>query len=91
MEDTRVVYGATCTFWGPIGSVGINDNGLPCCPHCKGMLFESPIEGTFLEGAPNHEIDGHPGYLSMLKWAKGKCFRNINEVEEAFRRSVENS
>ncbi len=39
MSDTRIVYGATCTWWGSIDKVG-SFNGLPCCPHCMGMLFE---------------------------------------------------
>ena len=30
------------------------------CPHCGGLLFEAESEQHFLQGAIEHEADGHP-------------------------------
>ena len=40
--DKRYVYSASCTFHGPISSVGSTGGKirLPCCPSCGSMLFE---------------------------------------------------
>lgn len=85
-EDTRIAYGAHCTWWGNIQDVGIRrikalgtiDASLPCCPFCKNMLFEHANEEEFLSGARTHEDDGHPGYVEFILWLKGKkCFKTI--------------
>lgn len=83
-QDGRYCYGAQCTWFGSIGEVGtVNRSngeeifGLPCCPHCGGMLFELSTEAEWWKGADEFEAAGHPGYRSMLEWQKreGTCFR----------------
>jgi hypothetical protein len=46
MEDTRIAYGALCVWWSGIEDVGVQPSGVPCCPHCQGVLFQmdSPAE-----------------------------------------------
>ena len=88
--DNRIAYGARCTWWDGIRSVGKANPGasghrLPCCPHCSGMLFEMENEGQWFAGVDRYEAAGHPGYRAMMEWARGKCFKNIAELEAAYR------
>lgn len=89
MSDTRIAYGARCTWWGHIREVGhrtvSGDHPLPCCPHCRGMLFEMDNEGQWFSGADRYEASGHPGYRKMLEWSRGKCFPNLGALETAYR------
>lgn len=83
MSDTRIAYGARCTWWDSIQKVGERD-GLPCCPHCRNVLFEMPSEQQWYSGVDLHEAAGHPGYRAMIEWARGKCFPNLSAVQEAY-------
>lgn len=82
-QDTRVVCGASCTWWDDISQVGRRDK-LPCCPHCGGMLFEFPTMDDFLVGAIAHDKT-NPGYLDMLRWARGNCFKGADAAAEAYK------
>ena len=62
--DTRFVYGAKCLFMGPIQLVAKTPSGLPCCPHCGGVLYQCDSKEAFLKGASDY-AKGHPGYLEM--------------------------
>lgn len=85
MTDTRIAYGARCTWWGPIQEVGTRPpHGLPCCPICHGMLFEEESEAQWLAGAQAYQDDGHPGYLAMVQWLKGQCFANYDLAAAAY-------
>lgn len=89
MLDNRIAYGARCTWWDGIRKVGKMSPGpsghsLPCCPHCGGVLFELENEGQWLAGADRYENDGHPGYRAMIEWARGKCFKNMDELKTAY-------
>ena len=81
--DTRIAYGARCTWWDGIRQIGKRD-GLPCCPHCRNVLFEMENEGQWFSGVDRHEANGHPGYRAMVEWARGKCFKNYNELKKAY-------
>lgn len=75
MTDTRIVHGANCSWWDSIDKVGSND-GLPCCPFCKGMLFEVPDEKTWWDGVDKYAAAGigRPWYRKFIEWLRGKCF-----------------
>lgn len=88
--DTRLAYGATCTWFGPIKEVHETKEGLPCCPFCAGILFELDTEAEWWQGIDKYENEGHPGYRAMWEWQRRQqvCFsaRNgIAELEAAFR------
>jgi hypothetical protein len=84
--DTRVTYGARCTWWGDISAVGsVGPSRLPCCPHCKGMLFEMPHRDQFLAGAERYEREKpEPDYVDMIKWAEGRCFPSFDALKKAY-------
>lgn len=91
MKDTRIPYGARCTWWDSIDKVdhtaaGQSGHALPCCPHCGGMLFEVQSEKEWFDGADRYEANGHPGYRSMLEWARGKCFPDFAALKAAYER-----
>lgn len=92
-DDPRIAFGAVCTWWGPIQTVGhtsattirVGDNelpigSLPCCPHCGGMLMEVPSIKEWDDGAAKYEADGHPFYAGMIAWAKGRCFATMDAM-----------
>ena len=83
MPDTRFVYGALCLFMAPIQLAGKTPSGLPCCPHCGGVLYECDSKDEFMKGA-NDYAKGHPGYLKMLAWAEGKCFKTFDDLITAY-------
>jgi hypothetical protein len=87
--DTRIAYGARCTWWDGIRKVGKTPPGpggfsVPCCPHCSGVLFEMANEGQWLAGVDKYESAGHPGYRAMVEWGRGKCFSNYAELKRAY-------
>lgn len=93
MADTRYVYGARCTWHGPIVDIGTRQisyttpggvpgqGKVPCCPHCGGMLFEyDKIEDWRLSVS---EFDKkHPGYAEFVDWVGkvGRCWPNYIEA-----------
>lgn len=82
-EDTRIVYGALCTWWNGIEKVG-SRNGLPCCPKCKRMLFEMPSPKEWWHAVEKHKADGHPGYRDFVEWLKDKCYPNFAAAKAAY-------
>lgn len=87
--DTRIAYGARCTWWDDIANVGLTSPGtaghrLPCCPHCGSMLFEMDSAEPWWAGARRYEDDGHPGYVAMIEWAKGQCFPSMAAMMAAY-------
>lgn len=74
-KDERIAYGARCSWWDSIDKVGVRD-GLPCCPHCKGMLFEVPTEAAWFSGVDAYaKQPGNSGYRTFIEWGRGKCFK----------------
>lgn len=69
----RVVFGARCTWWGSITETASTGTGLPCCPHCGGVLFETDDEATWWAGVDAFEAEGRPGYRRLIEWARGRC------------------
>lgn len=93
MKDARIVYSARGTWWDSIDKVGLTPPGasghrLPCCPHCGSMLFEMDGEDQWWAGAERYEKDGHPGYVDMVKWGRGKCFPNYAALEAAYKAAL---
>lgn len=87
--DTRIVYGALCVWWDDIHKVGKNSSGLPCCPHCRGVLMEMPDIETWNEGVEKYAKDtGDDQYPAFIEWLRGKCFRTIAEARGAFNRET---
>jgi hypothetical protein len=80
----RIVYGVRCTWWDSIAKIGKLDGGLPCCPHCRGVLFEVDNEEQWWSGVDRYEAAGHPGYRAKMEWARGRCFPNFQALVDAF-------
>ncbi|MGH9249005.1 MAG: hypothetical protein ACRD0W_05755 [Acidimicrobiales bacterium] len=80
MSDTRVVYGATCSWWGVIGEVASTLRGLPCCPSCSGVLLEVGSVADWWAGVDRYQADGHAGYRAFIEWLRGRCFRGSRDL-----------
>lgn len=82
--DPRLCYGATCTWFGSIHETKVKDGGLPCCPHCSGVLLEMQSEDEWWSGVDRYEREKpHPGYRAMFEWqrAQKKCFPLRNGID----------
>lgn len=92
--ENLIVYGANCVWWDSIDKCatrkipGSNGPGLPCCPHCGSVLFQIE-ETTWFKNMDDYENgrqrdgDKHPGYVAMMKWARGKCFPTMSDLRAA--------
>jgi hypothetical protein len=88
--DTRLVYGATCFWWGLIGEVSTTPvagsaikGGLPCCPHCRGMLYELDTEAEWWLGVDAQEAK-EPGYRKFIEWTRGRHFRTVAQARAKY-------
>lgn len=80
----RIVYGATCAWWDGIDKVAKHSSGLPCCPHCKGVLYETN-EASWWQGVDRHQVEiNDPHYRAYVEWSRGQCFPNYRESRAAF-------
>jgi len=82
-SDTRIVYGARCTWWDSIDKVAHNGL-LPCCPHCGGVLYENRDAKEWWDSVDAFEAKGHPGYHDFIEWLRGKCFPNKDAAKAAY-------
>lgn len=91
-RDSRVVYGAACSWWGLIDEVSTvgkmrgGDSTIPACPKCGGVLMEVENLREWWDGAQRYEDDGHPGYVEFLRWDRGRCYPTLAEARAAFAR-----
>lgn len=68
-----IVYGANCSWWDDISAVATLPSGLPCCPHCSGVLYETS-ERKWWEGVDARTSATDPNYAKFIEWLRGKCF-----------------
>lgn len=80
--DTRIVYGARCTWWDHVSEVGIR-NGLPVCPFCNLPLFEMEDEAEWYEGVDKY-ASTHEGYRAFVDWCRGRCFRDQKQAQHVY-------
>lgn len=74
--EQMVAYGATCTWWDMKTRAATSlANGMPCCPHCAGPLFEAPVK-VFLGPGLKERDDHDPGYADFIMWLRGYCYRS---------------
>lgn len=86
MTDTLIVFGARCTWWDDISktaNTGPGRSGIPICPHCRGPLFQyDPAE--WWDSVARYTAEEHPDYRAMIEWARGKCFKRLDDAKAAF-------
>jgi hypothetical protein len=77
--DTRYVYGAYCTWHGPISEVDTTA-GLPICPRCGSVLFEMEDKAEWLVGVNRFakEINEplYPNFIEAQRDPSARCVRN---------------
>lgn len=84
--DRRVVYGATCLWWDSITQVSVTGHGLPCCPHCGGVLYEVETEAVWWAQVDAYEAGKPwPGYRAFVTWLRGRCFPSRESALGAYR------
>lgn len=93
-KDTRIAYGATCLWWDTIDKVGTNGKGpiggLPCCPICKGVLFEVSSMQEWDAGITKYAIkNSDTTYPAFMQWLRGKCRPRYDEAREEYAEYVD--
>ncbi len=86
-NDNRLVYGAKCVWWDSISKVEKLPSGIPCCPHCRGVLFEVSNEAEYIDGAREYDKT-HPGYFDLIMWMRGRCFPSIEAAKREFTKTT---
>lgn len=86
-SDTRIVYGVRCTWWDSIAKVATLDSGIPCCPHCRGVLMEVPDFKTWNRNVEKHaKRSGDAEYPAFIRWLRGRCLPTATKAREHFNR-----
>lgn len=91
MTDTRIAYGARCSWWDSIEKVGRTGGtiSLPCCPTCRGVLFEMLDEEIWWRGVDRYTAETDPQYRTFIEWVRGKCFAGgYSEARRAFNKEA---
>lgn len=87
-----IAYGATCTWWDnkaraaakPPSALPERSSGglgLPCCPYCGGVLYETTAESWY-DNAPTNV---YLGDRELFEWTRGRCYPNIADALVAYR------
>ena len=86
-KDKRFCYSATCTWFGSIYETKQLETGIPCCPHCRGVLFELPQEKEWWEAIDVYETNNEVGYRAMWEWQREqkRCFPLMKDLRAAYR------
>jgi hypothetical protein len=71
---SRIVYGATCSWWNSIDKAGRTAGGLPGCPICHGPLYEMGT-GEWWAGVDHKVKVDDPVYREFIEWLRGRCYR----------------
>lgn len=81
--EPLIAYGARCSWWDAKENAGTRESGykgvpgLPCCPHCGGVLFEIE-ERTWNLGVETREAfkwaAERDDYPELVAWSRGRCF-----------------
>ena len=92
LRDNLIVYGFNCTWWDDISMVDTllskddSPGGIPCCPYCKGVLFQID-EKDWFKGIHKHTQE-NPLYANITSWSRGKCFKTPEEVAVAYNKTI---
>jgi hypothetical protein len=81
---TSIVYGVGCTWWDTIDNASSKRSGLPCCPHCGSVLMQTD-DKSWWKGVLAFD-DENPGYVKIVQWTQGKCFRDMETAMSEYDR-----
>lgn len=63
----------------------IEAHSLPCCPICKGVLFEFPTLEEWQKNVTAYaEKVGDPEYPEFISWLRGRCFPDYAKARYCF-------
>lgn len=74
-SDTRMVYGSSCSWWDVVSQAASTASGLPCCPHCGGVLMEMPSIQDWWESVDlfiAQDPDQRANYKTFVGWLQGR-------------------
>src|SRR5690606_31561522 len=63
----------------------IRASTLPCCPHCRGVLFQVDSEAAWWSVINEHaRRTGDADYPEFIRWLRGRCFPDMRTARAAF-------
>jgi hypothetical protein len=81
--DSRIVYGAQCSWWDTVDKAGQLPSGLPCCPYCHGVLYE--MTAAEWRASIHRYVEGQPDYVEFITWARGRCLPSYHVALAEYR------
>lgn len=82
--DHRYVYGARCAWHGSIKEIGLIGGRIPCCPHCKGVLYEVPTAKDWWDMVDAAE-PRIPGYRKFVEWLHDHHFYDPRDATVVYK------
>lgn len=82
-----VINGRRMFLAPPLKTSNINPEllGLPCCPHCGGVLFEVPsIEEWWAQVDAYEKSSGDKQYRKLIEFMRGRHFFSVEQARDAF-------
>lgn len=84
-EDPRILYGASCTWWGELALTNLLRGAAFQCPKCGGDLIPQNPDawwrGIYIHAGKTSD----PDYPKFMTWVRGKCFRDPEFAREMWR------
>ena len=68
----RLVWYGHCSFWTDDWSKLSSYNGMPCCPSCLSVGFQTTYR-EWIEGAQYYQSQNNVGYVNFLLLIKERC------------------
>lgn len=93
-KDSRIAFGANCTWWGTIYEVAKGSDtgkGIPTCPHCGGVLYEDPSMEAWLARLDSVPEDQYPDYRAAMEWQRDNkihCSRAYSTLKVKYDRRL---
>lgn len=78
VKDTRIAFGAQCTWWDTIDKASQRGSGIPCCPYCMGVLYEVPNMEVWEQQVRSYDNTVEYDYPAFIRWTRGQCFPNFD-------------
>ena len=83
----ELIFGAECTFGGPMEKVVRGVGGRPSCPHCGGLVgkITSPLDAAMAKMAAARG-DTVESLREIFEWARQqpRCFRGATDLGRAY-------
>jgi len=80
-DGKTAIYSVRCCWWSSDWSGGRTDSGLPCCPYCRSVLMQAPLDKFIASARTNAEHYGPRGLAAFAAAHNAPCHRTWEEYQ----------